>query len=98
MNVDALAEDDVLDVPIPAEFIELLEGMHDDEISQTIKRDKVMRLAGFHHYREKKKVLIYFGNGHRRKVLDLLIYMILVYKHFWTHPGGPIKSLPLIVS
>ena len=24
-------------------------------------------------------VLIYFGNGHRRKVVDLLIYMILVY-------------------
>ena len=24
-------------------------------------------------------VLIYFGNGHRRKVVDLLIYMILVF-------------------
>ena len=25
-------------------------------------------------------VLIYFGNGHRRKVVDLLIYMILVFQ------------------
>ena len=25
-------------------------------------------------------VLMYFGNGHRRKVVDLLIYMILVFE------------------
>ena len=52
--VDPLAQDPVLDATFDPEYVELLEGMHDDEVAQKIKQDKIMKLTGYHYYQEKR--------------------------------------------